>query len=164
MFACALAVYLRINNLQAGISLNLAEVQAFDSNEQLLTPLGAVISSQWDNDSGAEKCINGILTDNCHTTSAADDPNPWLRVTYGGEVTCIVVTNTASSLNQLVGATVSLSTNPTGNGAYWSKSFQSSESTYRFCMGQATEPGMNLLSSSQPLILVISHGTLRLSP
>jgi hypothetical protein len=131
--------YVRINSDAA---LNVMEVQGFDSSGQLLSTVGAMLSSTWPLQAyHASNCADGDFDTMCHSASSDDDPHPWLWVKFEptAVIAQITVTNRPSHLDRIVGATISWSTNDQGTEPVWAATFEAAEPSYQFFPGTPHE-------------------------
>lgn len=116
--------YARIDRLtrtdsEHGRVLNLAEIEAFDTSGNVLKPIETVLSSAQEC-CPAEKCTDGIkLAGYCQSAPSED---PWLRIDFGTlvNISTITVTNRQDCCgDRIVGATLSLSSDPDGDQSVW---------------------------------------------
>ncbi|GMI53829.1 hypothetical protein ScalyP_jg8152, partial [Parmales sp. scaly parma] len=134
--------------------LNLAEVQALDANGAVITATNATMSSTL-NGNPAGNCIDGDLTNMCHTNSQ-NFPNGYLRIDYIDgtgfieNIDKVKITNRGWGNNRIIGATVYVGCQ---SGAYPPPAtareasatsyqtytpFTSDESSYEFTIGCST--------------------------
>lgn len=131
--------YLRIGSLVSEKAyLNLQEIQVFGPDGELLLPMGAVMSSTFE-DNTVNKCFDGDRFTSmqlCATLRKGNgDTDPWLRVDYGEGVIIskIVVTNRVDCCKERInGATISLTNDQDGRNVVWSTTFDGTKAEYTF--------------------------------
>ena len=120
--------------------INLAEVQAFDSDGNLINASGAAMSSVYYNsyypkaNHKASVCVDGntALSNFCHTKGS--DADPWLRIDYknAAPIAKIIVHNRNGYEGRIVGARISISTDAGGTPIEWESTFYAEQAIYTF--------------------------------
>jgi hypothetical protein len=164
--------YVRISHCCGVIAL--AEVEAFDSNGSQLWPLGIAMSSAVSNAAAAmcadgdaataSRTVAGSVTNLCQTRSPDSATNPdreaWLRLEFeaDADIAEVVVTNWVGNgeengeREQIVGAGLSVTTDPEGDEVVWSSAtgFAAADATFTFSRAfytrnQCPSPWVDLL-------------------
>ncbi|GMI49451.1 hypothetical protein ScalyP_jg10774, partial [Parmales sp. scaly parma] len=148
-------IFIDMSTTGNSADLNLAEVQALDANGAVITATGATMSST-SGDYVAGKCIDGDLTNFCHTNSQGSTTNDYLRIDYTDgtgfieNIDKVKITNRGWGSYRIIGATVYVGCQsgayppPATAGEASATSYQtytpftSDESSYEFTIGCST--------------------------
>jgi hypothetical protein len=122
--------FVRIDSLVGDSpTINLGEIDAFDSQGNLLTPTGFEMSEAHQN-FAIERCFDNDADTYCH--SAGSDP--WFRIEFGSPVHKVVVTNRADCCRDRIDeARIAVTTDAEGGQVSWSAPFPTeSKDSYTF--------------------------------
>ena len=150
--------FLRIDDLRAHESINLAEIQVYKKDGSLIDTHDIGLSGVYSN-MDAENCIDGIVVGNTVCGSVGDDP--WLVIDFGRgvEIAYIVVTNSRPysdhmTQDRIVGARISITTDSRGTKVRWTDTFDRKRDFYTFkpcanyfCDTSRTKPPANSVPS-----------------